>query len=166
VLIKRTDTSEQWLVEQQGRRLVAVDQVRGGWAVRLAGGERFDGVQRRRRRHLGWHMELTAAGEPEPVLGYYPYTVFAGGSLVCAGGERFTLRRPLVGRSDWTLSATGRKKLAHLQEEARRREPKTDPARPGLTAAARGERNIGSLLAASALAMALHLQTPTAPQSF
>jgi hypothetical protein len=151
---------ERWLLKQGRRPVVAIDRLGAGWALEAAA-EGWTAAVRRRRRRLGWHLELASVGELDPVLYYCPHTLLAGGSLGGAGDGRYKLRAPFL-RADWTLEAVRGRELAHIllwaklpNESARVR-----TLRAGLVPGASVEPNLLLLLAAASVAIIIHHQQP------
>jgi hypothetical protein len=151
---------EHWLLRQARRPIVAIDQTGPRWSLSTAA-ERWDAAVRRRRRHLGWHLEIAPAGELDPVLYYHPHTLRSGGSLGCAGDGRYRLRCSVLPRGGWVLAAPGGQ-LAHIKLCAR---PPGESARAralqaGLVAGASAEPYLLLLLAVASVAIVIHYQQP------
>jgi hypothetical protein len=152
---------EHWLLRQAQRPIVAIDHTSAGWSLSTRA-QRWTATVRRRQRRLGWQLEITPVGKPEPVLCYRPRTLVRGGSLSDAGDARYKLRGPHLVRGDWTLAAAGRGKLAHIKlwttppgKTARAR-----ALRPGLEAGASAEPRLLLLLAAASVAIVIEYQQP------
>jgi len=153
---------DDWQLTQARRPVVSIEQTSAGASLRTVA-ERWDAVFRRRRRRLGWHIEVARAGEREPVLWYYPQTVRAGGALVYADHGRYKLRHASLMQPDWTLAAVPGGELARLKvwtklpgEAASAR-----AVRPGLRPAIAQQPNPALLLAAASLAVVIHHQQPS-----
>jgi hypothetical protein len=131
------------------------------WSLDTPDG-RWRAAARRRRRRLGWHLEITRTGEREPTVYYYPYTLLTGGKLTLAGGARYKLRHQPVLKEGWTLAAVGGAELAHirLSTSLRRISGKALARRAGLTTSAPSEPKLLALLAAACLAIVIHHQQP------
>jgi hypothetical protein len=151
---------ERWLLEQRGRPVAAIEETAKGWSLATATQRCSAGIRRRRRR-LGWHMEVTPSGERSPALHYRPATVRTGGTLTLASGGRYKLRRLAGSVPEWTLANSDRDMLACISlrtdppsgSEAARDQTRLAPA------AAR-ERHLSLLLAAAGVAMVIHYQQP------
>ena len=160
--------NEEWMLEQRGRRVVAIGRTPrwppdGDWALTSAA-QGWSADIRRRRRRLGWHVEVTPLRGRAPVLEYRPATVRTGGTLQLPSGGRYELRCSARLGYDWTLATVGGDRLARI---SRRTSPPSGSAvardRTGLTAAATDEPELGLLLAAACLAIVIHSQHSGGP---
>jgi hypothetical protein len=79
---------DRWLLEQRGRPVAGIEQTGTGWSLTMPT-QRCSAAIRRRRRRLGWHLEVTLSGERSPLLEYQPGPLRAGGTLTLATGGRY-----------------------------------------------------------------------------
>jgi hypothetical protein len=155
-LIARDGDMERWSLVKAGLPVALIDRTRGGWLLSMAG-DRWTATVRRRRRRVGFHVEVTRVGWQEPLLYYHPHTLLPGGTFVSANDNRFKLGCPRLGRLVWTLTRGDREELARIRvwhkqpDEAKR----IAAWRPGLTASAESEPDMRLLLAATSMAIAL-----------
>jgi hypothetical protein len=151
---------ERWVLEQAGRPVTAIEGTTTGWSLATPA-ERWSVVVRRRRWHLGWHLEFSRTDGREPQLYYYPHTLLPGGALAVAGGDRFKLRGPLVLGVHWTLDALRGAELARIRlSTSIMRASDRDALRAGLTTSARSEPMLVPLMAAACLAIVIHRAQP------
>ena len=116
-------------------------------------------VVRRRRRRLGWHLEVAPVDGRDAAAWYFPATVMPGGRLVLPEGERYRLRRPPL-RRDYRLVAKPGGELARPEGALW---PRADAAlRIDLAGEAAGEPRLLFLLLAACAAMLLEAQQPQA----
>ena len=152
---------ERWLLHQRGRTVAAVEQTRTGWSLASAA-QHCNAAVRGRRRRLGWHLEVTPAGERAPLAQYRPSTFGAGGTITLASGGSYKFRGPAWLDSDWTLADPGGDELARI---SLRMSPPSGSAvardKTGLKPAAAREPNVALLVTTACAAMAIHHQQPT-----
>jgi hypothetical protein len=163
-LMRRDSYPEElWMLEQRGRRVAAITRTTrwppdGGWSLTTAA-QHWNADIRRRRRRVGWHVEVTPSRARAPVLEYRPGTVRNGGTLELATGGRYKLRCFARLGYDWSLATTGGDRLARI---TRRISPPSGSAiardRSGLTPAAADEPDLGLLLAAASVAIVINYQ--------
>jgi hypothetical protein len=154
---------ERWMLEQRGRRVALITRTPrwppdGDWSL-VTAAQGWSADIRRRRRRLGWHLEVTPVGARAPVLEYRPGAVRTGGTLELAAGGRYQLRCLARLGYDWSLATAGGDRLARI---SRRTSPPSGSAaardRTGLTPAAAGEPELSLLLAAACVAIVIHSQ--------
>jgi hypothetical protein len=148
-LMRRDSYPEElWMLEQRDRRVAAITRTTrwppdGDWSLTTTA-QRWSADIRRRRRRLGWHVEVTRSGARAPVLEYRPGTVRNGGMLELATGGRYKLRCWARLGYDWSLATAGGDRLARI---SRRTRPPRGSAvardRSGLTRAAAAEHDLG-----------------------
>jgi hypothetical protein len=155
-----TPQREYWLLEQGSEAVGAIERTTEGRRHRalLSGpAQSWRVLVRRRRRRLGWHLEVAPVDGPDAAARYFPSTVMPGGRLVLPEGERYRLRWSLL-RWDWRLVAKPGGELAWLEGPVG---SKAYPAfRIGLATGAAGEPRLLLLLLAACAAMLLEGQQP------
>jgi hypothetical protein len=151
---------ELWLLLQRGRPVAAIEETASGWTLTTPT-QRCSAAIRRRRRRLGWHLEVTPSGEQSPLLYYQPATVRPGGTLTLASGGRYKLRRLAFSAHEWTVEGDDGDELACI---SLRTKPPTGSElarnQTALRPAAARERHINLLISAACVAMVVHYQQP------
>jgi len=148
---------ERWLLLQGGSPVAAIEETDTGWSLTTTS-QRCSAAIRRRRRRVGWHVEVLPSGERTPLVEYHPATLRAGGTLTVASGGRYKLRRPAgSGSEDWTLASPDGDRLARF---SLRTKPPSGSAlardRTGLTPAAASEPDLKLLIVSACVALILH----------
>jgi hypothetical protein len=112
--LRRWPSSPQsWVLEQAGTPVGMIKRAAASTRLRTASEEWRVEVCRRSRR-LGWQLQFTGVGEPEPALSYHPHTLLGGGSsLALVDGRRCKLRSPLL-RADWRVTALWGREIGRI----------------------------------------------------
>jgi hypothetical protein len=150
---------ERWLLLQRGRPVAAIEETATGWTLTTPT-EQCSAAIRRRRRRLGWHLEVKSSGVESPLVEYQPATFRAGGTLTIASGGRYKLRRLAGAAHAWIVDGDDGEVACVSLRTKPRSGSEVALNRTGLAPGAARERHLSVLMAAACVAMVIHYEQP------